>query len=66
MVLAYVDKVFPDLVTGRSSKDLEQLVRVKFSELTGDDWSTADLNYFWKLYDPRVTLQKLDNSDLAN
>lgn len=66
VALAYVDKMFPDLVVGRSSEDLDQLVRVKFSELTGEDWSTADLNYFWKLYDPRVTLHKLANSDLVN
>lgn len=63
VVLAYVDKVFPDLVTGRSPEDLDQLVRTKFSELTGDDWSTTNLDYFWRLYDPRVTLHKLDNPD---
>jgi hypothetical protein len=66
LVLVYVDQVFPDLMAGNSSEDLEKLVRAKFSELTGTDWSDTDLDYFWKLYDPRVTLKKLHKFNLIN
>ena len=60
-VLSYVDNIFPTLILNDSSKDLDKLVRTKFSELTGEDWSAVNLDYFWSLYDPRITLKKSIN-----
>lgn len=66
VVLSYVDLVLPDFLLSSGPEDLDQLVRTKFSELTGSDWSTANLDYFWQTYDPRVTLSKLNSRDLTN
>ena len=66
VVLYYVDQVFPELITSCSFEDLDQIVRMKFSELTGEDWSDTNLDYFWEMYDPRVTLAKLNNSKITN
>ena len=66
MVLSYVDLVLPDFLLSSGPEDLDQLVRAKFSELTGSDWSNVNLDYFWQMYDPRVTLSKLDSRDLTD
>lgn len=65
LVFSYVDSIFPFLILHKNSEDLEKLVRAKFSELTGEDWSKVNLDYFWELYDPRITLRNLnDTNDL--
>lgn len=59
LVLQEFDKVFPTLINSTNSVDLDKLVRDKFSELTGEDWSKINIDYFWQVYDLRVTLSKL-------
>lgn len=63
LVLSYVDDVIPVLFRANSYTDLDKLVRNKFSELTGEDWSTINIDYFWRLYDLRVTLSKFNSSE---
>jgi hypothetical protein len=60
VVLSYVDLILPDFLLNSGPEDLDKLVRAKFSELTGNDWSNVNLDYFWQTYDPRVTLSKLE------
>jgi hypothetical protein len=62
LVLSYVDDLLPSVFNFKDSVDLDKLVRDKFSELTGEDWSKVNIDYFWRIYDPRVTLSKLNSS----
>jgi hypothetical protein len=57
-VLAYLDDVFPFLLKDTTPVNLEAIVRSKFSELTREDWSDVNIDYFWEVYDPRVTVAK--------
>ena len=61
VVLCYLDELIPSLFNSDSKVDLDTLVRNKFFELTGEDWSKINIDYFWELYDPRITLFKLNN-----
>ena len=61
LVLHKLDLAFPSLLKTNDSNNLELFVRNTFSELSGEDWSDVDIDYFWKLYDPRVTFKKLSN-----
>lgn len=59
VVLDELDRVFPSLLLAKSNQDLDFFVRAKFSELTGEDWSSVNIDYFWQTYDPRVALDKV-------
>lgn len=53
LVLKALDPVMPDMISRYSSEELELIVREKFEEITGEDWSDINLNLYWRLYDPR-------------
>jgi hypothetical protein len=64
LVLDAVDKAFPSFFQSQSTIDLDYFVRNTFSQITGEDWTQVNLDYFWKLYDPRVTLTKYTQSNI--
>lgn len=53
MVYRVIDPMMPYLLVRYSGAELEQIVRQKFTELTGEDWSQTNLEPFWQWYDPR-------------
>lgn len=59
LVLGKLDQAFPDLIRSGSAESLDTFVKNTFSELSGEDWSSIDTDYFWRIYDLRVTLDKL-------
>ena len=63
LVLDKLDQAFPDLIRSGSAENLDTFVRNTFSELSGEDWSNVDTEYFWRVYDLRVTLSKLKSSN---
>jgi hypothetical protein len=65
VALSYVDQILPDFVLSEATVDLDRLVRDKLSAVTGEDWSNKNIDYFWHVYDPRVTLSKLNSQKRA-
>jgi len=63
IVLNKLDQAFPDLIRSGNAESLDTFVRNTFSELSGEDWSNIDTDYFWRVYDLRVTLDKLKSLD---
>lgn len=59
LVLKKFDDAFPDLIHTGNTEDLDKFVRTAFSELSGEDWSNVSTDYFWRIYDLRVSLSKL-------
>lgn len=53
--LALLDRQLPQLLGQLNGEQLEAIVRHKLESLTGESWSTADLNQVFALYDPRIT-----------
>lgn len=63
LVLNKLDEAFPDLIRRSDAQSLDTFVRDTFSELSGEDWSNVDTTSFWRTYDLRVTLDKLNSLD---
>jgi hypothetical protein len=63
LVLNRLDEAFPDLIRSNNAESLDTFVRDTFSELSGEDWSNIDTDSFWRTYDLRVTLDKLNSLD---
>ena len=63
LVLNRLDEAFPDLIRSNNAESLDTFVRNTFSELSGEDWSNIDTDSFWRTYDLRVTLDKLNSLD---
>lgn len=59
LVYKAIDPMMPYLLVRYSGPELEQIVRRKFEELTGEDWSQADIEPFWRWYDPRKNADHL-------
>jgi hypothetical protein len=53
LVFKALDPVMPELIKNCSSEELERIVRDTFSTVTGEDWSTVNIDNFWQWYDPR-------------
>lgn len=62
IVLDALDPVMPEMVSRYNKQELEEIVRRKFEELTGEEWTTKDVAPFWVLYDPRANSAKLNPS----
>lgn len=54
LVLAQLDPYMPALLQQCSGAELEQLVRTKLENLTGESWAGDDLTLFFRLFDPRI------------
>jgi hypothetical protein len=54
-----VDPLMPRLLEHYEPGHLEAIVRSKLTEITGDDWSTKDVDLFFQLYDPRKNAERL-------
>jgi hypothetical protein len=58
-LFAAVDPLMPRLLEHYEPGHLEAIVRSKLTEITGDDWSTKDVDIFFQLYDPRRNAERL-------
>lgn len=59
IVLDALDPVMPEMISRYNKEELEEIVRRKFEELTGEEWTTQDVAPFWVLYDPRINAEAL-------
>lgn len=57
LVLKHLDDRLPALLLSTDPEGVESYVRGLFEEATGEDWSTADLNPFFRLFDIRKAAQ---------
>ena len=57
VVLKHLDERLPSLLLISDANGVESYVRELFEEATGEDWSTADLNPFFRLFDIRKAAQ---------
>lgn len=62
-VLEWVDKKLPQMLTEYNGEQLEQVVRLKLEEITGESWSKAEMNEVFSLLDVRVTADRLGGKD---
>lgn len=53
LVLKRLDESLPALLISTSSEGVESYVRELFEEVTGEDWSSANLDPFFQLFDIR-------------
>ena len=59
MVMDLLDRQLPDLFKQLDGAQLEDVVRHKLESLTGESWAYRDIEPIFKLYDPRITANKL-------
>jgi hypothetical protein len=52
-LFAALDPLMPSLIQQYRPGQLEHLVRAHLNEITGEDWSSRDIEPFFRLYDPR-------------
>lgn len=62
-VFDLLDRQMPQLVTQLDGDQLTAIVRHKLETLTGETWSTPEVETIFSLYDPRITADKLQSSN---
>lgn len=58
-VLERLDFALPELVRDLNGAQLEDHVRGVLEELTGESWANADVEPVFRLFDPRVTADRV-------
>lgn len=58
-LLTYMDQQMPALLQAHKGKELEQVLRSELENLTGESWAGTSLDTVFKLYDPRITADRL-------
>lgn len=59
VVFEAIDPVMPELMTQFDGAEIEEIVRTRFEELTGESWKDVNLAPFWSLYDVRRAADRL-------
>lgn len=62
-VFELLDRQMPQLVTQLDGAQLTAIVRHKLESLTGESWSSPEIETIFSLYDPRVTADKLQSAN---
>jgi hypothetical protein len=62
-VLEKLDKALPQMTLNLTGAELESEVRSMFEQVTGEDWSQADMNPFFELFDIRIAADHLVPTD---
>ena len=58
-VLTFLDHQMPTLLMAYRGHELEQVIRTQLEKLTGESWQGANLDPLFRLYDPRITADRL-------
>ena len=58
IALEQLDKMVVN-ITDLSGAEIEEKLRVKLEELTGEDWSKEELNPFFEMHDVRINADKV-------
>ena len=59
VVIDVLDPLMPEAIRAYSRQELEEWVRLKFEEITGESWSYKEIRPFWEIYDLRVNADKV-------
>lgn len=54
-----LDPLMPGLIAQYTPGELEDIVRAHLTEITGDDWSSENVDAVFRLYDPRANAEHL-------
>ena len=58
-VFEIIDPIMPRLIEQFTGEEIEEIVRARFEEITGEDWGNVSLRPFWDLYDVRKAADRL-------
>lgn len=58
-LLTFLDHQMPTLLQVYRGAELEQVLRTQLEKLTGESWEGANLDPLFRLYDPRITADRL-------
>ena len=58
-LLGFLDAQMPSLLQAYRGQELEQVVRTQLEKLTGESWAGESLDPLFRLYDPRITADRL-------
>lgn len=61
-VFELLDRQMPQLMTQLNGAQLTEIVRHKLETLTGEPWSSPEIESIFSLYDPRITADKLQSN----
>jgi hypothetical protein len=59
VVLEAIDKQMPQLLGAYDGKELEQIVKTKLEGLTGETWNQDELEEVFKIFDIRITADRI-------
>lgn len=57
-----LDPLMPGLIAQYTPGELEKIVRAHLTEITGDDWSSENVDGFFAAYDPRVNAARINTT----
>jgi hypothetical protein len=66
VMLQMLDERVPRLLGKASGKEIEQMVKQKFEELTGESWGDDDVDSLFRLYDVRIAADKALKNEQEN
>lgn len=58
-LLTFLDRQMPSLLQAYRGAELEQVLRTQLELLTGESWANQSLDPLFRLYDPRITADRL-------
>ena len=58
-LLRFLDAQMPSLLQAYRGQELEQVVRTQLEKLTGESWAGENIDEVFRLYDPRITADRL-------
>lgn len=58
-LLGFLDAQMPSLLQAYRGQELEQVVRTQLEKLTGESWAGENIDEVFRLYDPRITADRL-------
>ena len=58
-LLNFLDHQMPTLLQAYRGAELEQVLRTQLENLTGESWAEQSLDPLFRLYDPRITADRL-------
>ena len=59
----FLDHQMPTLLQAYRGAELEQVLRTQLENLTGESWADQSLDPLFRLYDPRITADRLHSRD---
>jgi hypothetical protein len=59
IAMQLLDERIPRALASGDDRSIEDMLITRLESLTGESWSKSEINEFFSLYDPRITVNKL-------